>query len=322
MLQVQGSGNHQQVAELQTQVSNEHQQEAVAKVHQSTPLSDTEGHLGSIVPDSLPTTRVERGCDDELNQAVPTVEPRRITLMSCEPPLNLNPCKEDLCYSRIVKGGDPLHEWYTSSDQDWDECCYVVPQALCDMQPCHSDLEQDECQGTFTLEAVSWPCEVDLPKILQNGMDRHRVLTQLLATEEEEATAAMLGDVSSLQKQGVAKLCRLETSNRMVSKTLNQVQIGLGTNKIRCMSRAQILEQDVTCQPEWMQPTIRAGTTASAPMADDSEEHLQTKTVPNDVVRAELQKWLPSIQAEYMSLTQESKAVRPISDKEFDDLII
>ena len=44
---------------------------------------------------------------------------------------------------------------------------------------------------------------------------------------------------------------------------------------------------------------------------------LQTKTIPNEVVRAEMSKWVPSMQAEYDSLVLETKAVRPLSDDQF-----
>ena len=57
------------------------------------------------------------------------------------------------------------------------------------------------------------------------------------------------------------------------------------------------------------------------PLQTSPEEFLQTKTVSNEVVRLELKKWTPSIKAEYDSLTQGSKAVRPLTDEQFDALI-
>ena len=53
----------------------------------------------------------------------------------------------------------------------------------------------------------------------------------------------------------------------------------------------------------------------------NSDEFLQTKTIPNEAVRVDIQKWTPSMQAEYDSLTKETQAVRPLTDSEFEGLI-
>ena len=51
------------------------------------------------------------------------------------------------------------------------------------------------------------------------------------------------------------------------------------------------------------------------------QEYLQTKTIPNEVVRAEMQKWIPSMQAEYNSLVHETQAVCPLSDQQFSAML-
>ena len=54
--------------------------------------------------------------------------------------------------------------------------------------------------------------------------------------------------------------------------------------------------------------------------SETTREFLQTKTIPSDVVRPELEKWKPAIVAEYNSLIHETKAVRPLSESEFTEL--
>ena len=53
--------------------------------------------------------------------------------------------------------------------------------------------------------------------------------------------------------------------------------------------------------------------------AEDTEDApLHTKTVPLEVVRAELTKWVPSMISEYQSLTLDNPAVRPFTQEELD----
>ena len=84
-----------------------------------------------------------------------------------------------------LKARDSLHEWYTSSDQDWED--FMVPHAFCDAHSCHPDEDQD-VRCSFVVESVSWPCEVDLDRVLSTGLDRHRVPTQLLSIEETNSS--------------------------------------------------------------------------------------------------------------------------------------
>ena len=43
--------------------------------------------------------------------------------------------------------------------------------------------------------------------------------------------------------------------------------------------------------------------------------------IPNEVVKTEMSRWKPSMQAEYDSLVHETKAVRPLTDDQFTDLV-
>ena len=49
------------------------------------------------------------------------------------------------------------------------------------------------------------------------------------------------------------------------------------------------------------------------------EAPLRTKTVPLEVVRAELERWIPSMVSEYQSLTLENQAVHPFTQEQLDE---
>ena len=118
----------------------------------------------------------------------------------------------------------------------------------------------------------------------------------------------------------------MEASNRQVQDSPCQAQMKLGVSKVHSQSSLEALADPGLSESSWMRPATRA----LGPGADENvrenhdagdpnaEDFLQTKTVP--MVRMELPRWLPSIQAEYQSLTQQSRAVRPISDQDFDRL--
>ena len=222
--------------------------------------------------------------------------------------------------------GDPLHEWYASPEEDWDFCCYVVPQIANALTPCHAD--GDESQATFTLESISWEGEVDFAKTLSRGVDQHRILTQVLEEQETNSGQDYLGDIEGVQQQTITRLCRMEVNNRQLQGCLETAQVQQGVQKIRCQTKASLVEQP-GIGPSWLRVGIRALCTAddtNTPLrpekrGEEEEEFLQTKTVPNEVVRAELPRWIPSIEAEYRSLTQESKAVRPLSEADFQLMV-
>ena len=151
---------------------------------------------------------------------------------------------------------DQLYEWYTSPDQDWDECCYVVTGVAGDMQICQPAEEVDS-HATFTLESVSWPCELHLTDALDAQMDNHRVLTQLLEVEENKSSLDHLGDIRDTQKNGVTKLCRLELRARQAQQSLNHARLDLGVERVRCLSKGEILEGLSSHHLEWRQRALR-----------------------------------------------------------------
>ena len=218
--------------------------------------------------------------------------------------------------------GDPLHEWYSSSDQDWEECHFVVPGALSSLQACSADVDDDP-NIEYVLEAVSWDGCTDLGQQLDVGINQHRVVAQVLEEEDEEGAIDGLGDVGEMQKKGVARMCKLEASNRSLQEVLYQVQIRCGSNQLQWQDRLAFL-----CNPH--SPVFPGGDVclrslhspeqSSHDLVTPVEEFLQTKAVPNEVVRADLNKWKPAMIDEYNSLVHETKAVRPLSDSEFAEL--
>ena len=258
---------------------------------------------------------------EELDTAVP-----HSRSMSADPSAPYHTCSAPLSSSHRTSlwkdtPGDPLYEWYTSPEMDWDECCYLVPHAASPMKLCHPDDPEDP-QISYHLESVSWPSEISFSHALSSGLDQHRVLAQILEAEECQTGRDYGGDVGELQKKGVTSLCHLEECNRHLQAALENAQVNLGVSKVSCMPtvaslQASAAEQDILC------PNVCAlgpGETGEQ-ISNGTEEFLQTKTVPNEVVRGELAKWTPSIQAEYDSLTKESEAVYPISDEELEALI-
>ena len=226
--------------------------------------------------------------------------------------------------SMTTLGGDPLYEWYASSDQDWEECRYVVPHELSSLQTCAAEAEDDP-NTTYALESVSWEGAVDVLQQLDIGMNRHRVIAQVLEEDDGEASADGLGDISELQKKGVARLCKLEASNKQLQSVLEKTQRNHGTLQLDCKDRLRVLCHISSPEPAGvygylchMQPLGLRAVGASLSVED---EFLQTKTIPNDAVRSDLERWKPAIRAEYNSLVHETRAVRPLSDVEFSELV-
>ena len=48
---------------------------------------------------------------------------------------------------------------------------------------------------------------------------------------------------------------------------------------------------------------------------ENPEVPLQTRTIPLEEVKANIEKWKPSIEADYESLVSNTKAVEPLSDE-------
>ena len=271
---------------------------AAASTHQPTGIVEDELHRASPLQHHQPKTIVEL----VIQQTNPLVSSQPLAQV-CEVP------------------GDPLYEWYSSPEMDWDECSFLVPYIAGSVLPCHCE-ELDDERVMFSLESVSWPSEISLSQALSDGLDQHRVLTQILETDDGQSHGDHCGDFCDLQKMGLAKLCQLEISNRHIQDVMEDVQVSLGVTKLPCLAKVHGIKASATDQST-LCPSVRALNPEEAePLGTISqEEFLQTKTVPNEAVRLELAKWTPSIQAEYDSLTKESKAVHPITDEEFERLI-
>ena len=97
-----------------------------------------------------------------------------------------------------VCAGDPLYDWYASSDGDWEECRFIVPRAIGLLQVCASET-CEEANTTYVFEAISWEGSIDLLSQLESSMNQHRVITQILEENDKEASIDGLGDVRVMQ---------------------------------------------------------------------------------------------------------------------------
>ena len=154
------------------------------------------------------------------------------------------------------------------------------------------------------------------------------MLAQVLEEQEAHSCQDHLGDIEDIQQQSVARLCRMEVNNRQLQDCLETARVQNGAHKIGCPNKAFIADlpgrkADCLCVGiRALSPSGNADLTLNPDgTVVEGDEVLQTKTVPNEVVRAELPRWLPSIEAEYRSLTQESRAVRPLSEADFQKII-
>ncbi|OLQ15439.1 Retrovirus-related Pol polyprotein from transposon TNT 1-94 [Symbiodinium microadriaticum] len=71
------------------------------------------------------------------------------------------------------------------------------------------------------------------------------------------------------------------------------------------LGKYQVWDEDDKCEA-----LLKAGEEAG-----DTEAPLHTKTIPNEVVRRELQRWVPSMIAEYEALVRENEAVEPFPEE-------
>ena len=83
-----------------------------------------------------------------------------------------------------------------------------------------------------------------------------------------------------------------------------------------CKSRRLELESEME---KWQRPCWEPGSDrlcAANPVAEEGEDApLHTKTIPNEVVRKEIARWVPSMVSEYESLIRENDAVEPFAEE-------
>ena len=244
--------------------------------------------------------------------------PNREVVMSVQTKCN---CKE-----MPFESQDALYQWYTSHETDWEGCRYLVPAVACSLQECPSKDPSDE-MPQYILESVSWPYTVDIDRTLEIGIDRHRVLAQVLEADDTGSDKDRLGDISGIAATATARLCRLEADNQTLQEAADQARLQQSGGSSECPDKLtwRADEQDET-HPKYPGAVFdlnvgSGGAKESSETVPMSEEYLQTKTIPNEVVRTELSKWLPSIRAEYDSLVHETKAVRPLTDQQFTNLL-
>ena len=112
----------------------------------------------------------------------------------------------------------------------------MVPRSVSHLQACTAELDDDP-NTMYVLEAISWDGVVDVSQRSNAGINQHRVVAQVLEEEEEEGNADGYGDVGESQKRGVAKLCRLEATNRQLQEVLSKVARYHGSQLLQCRDR-------------------------------------------------------------------------------------
>ena len=221
--------------------------------------------------------------------------------------------------------GDPLHDWYSSPETDWEECKFLVPRLVGVLLECESE-EPDDRSPQYLLESISWPGVIRLSDALTEGVDQHRVLTQVLSSEETGSEGDQLGDIAGMGTACVARLCKLEAQNKSLQEAVDKASIEHASHQLPCFSKflpEAFNTQDAGINYPGVLQTLSEGNGGDPGQEGDEkvQEYLQTKTIPNEVVRTEMQKWIPSMQAEYNSLVHETQAVRPLSDQQFSAML-
>ncbi|CAE7580175.1 RE2, partial [Symbiodinium sp. CCMP2456] len=77
------------------------------------------------------------------------------------------------------------------------------------------------------------------------------------------------------------------------------------------MSSRRALEEVLGLAKEVEDDPQCAGLRKAEATVDDEEAPLHTKTIPNEIVRREIEKWVPSMLSEYESLVRDNEAVEP-----------
>ena len=170
--------------------------------------------------------------DDELRETEKDVaDGMLIEAASCQEAqvFRMSRCPSEAEVSTVP--GDPLFEWYSSSDSDWEECSHLVPIALSQLRV--SPASEAACNGEeYCLASVSWPLRVDIEENLDRILHEHQALSRQLKREEilqAERPCSLDGTGDQLRRlweyeHDAARLEKLMESSAW--KTGSEVMIG------------------------------------------------------------------------------------------------
>ena len=215
--------------------------------------------------------------------------------------------------------GDPLFEWYSTSESDWEECDHLVPEPLSQLRVSPSC--EKGCDGEeYSLESVSWPLRIDVERQLQRIIHEHQFLSRQL--EREELLQSQGVEVAAEACEHLRRMRECEHEAARLSKIADASVWTNGSPVLTGLSKSWVgidPRDDHDGQGHGWHCSVRALTPAveSTPETQEPEEILQTKTIPGEIVRQELTRWIPAMQSEYESLVTEMEAVEPLSDESF-----
>ena len=132
----------------------------------------------------------------------------------------------------------------------------------------------------------------------------------MLESAEDKGVDDGLGDIAGVQQSWMHRLCKLEASSKQMQEIIDRLSLDHGTEEARCIKKVDCVSQLVQGLSEAGSIPVIAlaslgpanlncleSSTLQSPKNQDQnqEEHLQTKTIPNEVVRQDLEKWRPSM---------------------------
>ena len=201
-----------------------------------------------------------------------------------------------------------------SGISDWEECCHIIPVQLGQLWECPSTRGENSAT-CFWLESVSWKVSVDMGQQRKDASIKlramHNYLSMLEVDEGEDPTGDSEGWIGRLSRE----VCLQEQAITDIAKRLNDQQWS-GQPCIRSISKELIpgmSENNLNAERAYAVRSLSMPEPAEA----ETDVVLQTKSVPADLVRNEIQKWRPAMQDEYDSLVAKTDAVKPLSDEEF-----
>ena len=203
---------------------------------------------------------------------------------------------------------------------------FLLPysRSLCAVQK-----KSPESDTSYRLYATKWPVEVDLEEAVQD-LSYHRCLVG----QALELHGFSEGRLIKSDKAEIDELVRVLVSCEEQAYDIQgqlEVRDG-GSHAVRSMAVLDPLEEDkVPIVPrdtiflgEWTPEVIGSSEGLKIASVEVVEENpdvpLQTRTIPLEEVTANIEKWKPSIRAEYASLVSNTEAVEPLSVEAFQEL--
>ena len=125
---------------------------------------------------------------------------------------------------------------------------------------------------------------------------------------------------TTARRSGWRSSCMSLGNARHGSTRTTSAAAGRLRSAVEQLSRVELQLEDLAKENHGEDGFVGQPRRLAAVGADGLDEMpLHTKTVPNDQVKKELERWIPSMVSEYSSLTTENQAVEPFSEKELEE---